>query len=90
MTLDFHRQVFQSCFEKDGLVVMAKGLGLQHVILAFLKLYSDSDHLVLYLDPINDSLQESYVFYTEQLLAFGVNYQNLPTLINQEQSGTSN
>ncbi|GAM28145.1 hypothetical protein SAMD00019534_113210, partial [Acytostelium subglobosum LB1] len=90
MTLDFHKDVYLSCSNKnDCLVVMAKGLGLHHVILAFLKLYSDSDHLVLYLDPINESLQEAYVYYTEQLLSFGIKYANLPTMINQEQSGSS-
>eukprot|EP01133_Synstelium_polycarpum_P009797 gene9797-11446_t len=72
MPLEYHKQIFEQCLDRDGLLVMSKGLGMHHVILAFLKFYSDSTHLVLYLDPNTESLQESYVYYTESLLAYGI------------------
>ncbi|KYQ90107.1 DNA excision repair protein 4 [Tieghemostelium lacteum] len=89
MVLEYHKQVFEKCLENDGLVVMAQGLGIHHVILGFLKLYTDSNDLVLFIDvESNDSLQNSYLFYTERLLSFGIKHSNLPTLINQEHSGS--
>ncbi|KAF2074524.1 hypothetical protein CYY_004151 [Polysphondylium violaceum] len=90
MPLDYHKQIFGNCHENDGLVVMAYGLGIHHIILAFLKYYADSSDLVLYIDcQSSESLQNSYLYYTERLLNFGIKYSNLPTFINQDQSGTS-
>ncbi|EGG21945.1 DNA excision repair protein 4 [Cavenderia fasciculata] len=89
MPLEYHKQIFETCLSNDGLVVMSKGLGVQHVILAFLKVYCDSDKLVLYVDPYSESLQESYCYYNEKLLQFGVKYANLPTFLKQELVGAS-
>eukprot|EP01132_Coremiostelium_polycephalum_P004610 gene4610-5759_t len=88
--LEFHKHIFNTCLEEDGLVVIASGLGIEQVILAFLKYYSDSSKLVFFIDAqSNESLETSYLQYTEQLLSFGLRYGNLPTLINQEHSGAS-
>ncbi|EGC34520.1 hypothetical protein DICPUDRAFT_48253 [Dictyostelium purpureum] len=90
MKLEFYKEIFDGCFKNDGFVVMGNGLGIHNIILGFLKWYSDSSDLVLFLDcKSNESLQNSYLFYCERLINFGIKYSSLPTLINQEHSGSS-
>ncbi|KAK5581094.1 hypothetical protein RB653_001122 [Dictyostelium firmibasis] len=83
MSLEFYKQIFEDCLNDDGLVVMGSGLGVHNIILGFLKYYSDSSDLVLFLDcQSNESLQNSYLFYHERLLNFGIKFSNLPTMVN--------
>lgn len=61
LKLDFHRHIFLEFVEKSGLLVLARGLGLQELILrGFIELYADPKLLVLVLN-----LRESF----EELLA---------------------
>jgi hypothetical protein len=41
MGLDYLQQAFHELLEEDGLVVMAKGLGVQRLIARFLQMYSE-------------------------------------------------
>ena len=49
MALDFHREIFSSLLDDDGILVMAQGLGLHKILLNFLKLHCDSSSLVFVL-----------------------------------------
>ena len=56
LKLDFHRHIFLEFVEKSGLLVLARGLGLQELILrGFIELYADPKLLVLVLN-----LRESF------------------------------
>ncbi|KAN0041352.1 hypothetical protein ACTFIV_003891 [Dictyostelium citrinum] len=90
MSLEFYKQIFEDCLNDDGLVVMGSGLGIHNIILGFLKFYSDTDDLVLFLDcQSNESLQNSYLFYHERLLNFGIKHSNLPTMVNVDTVSSS-
>lgn len=56
LKLDFHRHIFLEFVEKSGLLVLARGLGIQELILrGFIELYADPKLLVLVLN-----LRESF------------------------------
>ncbi|XP_064386752.1 DNA repair endonuclease XPF-like [Halichondria panicea] len=69
VVLDFENQTLIELLSEDGLVIMARGLGLDRLFLKFLKLYCDPHNLVLVL---NASSLES--FLTEELCREGVEY----------------
>ena len=50
MSLPFHADAFTELFEQDGLLVMAKGLGLNKLLLKFLRLHCRRDTLVFVLN----------------------------------------
>ncbi|KAJ8306066.1 hypothetical protein KUTeg_016611 [Tegillarca granosa] len=56
--LEYENQIFLDSFHEDGLLIMAKGLGVDRVFLNFLKLYSDPANLVLVLNT--NSVEEEY------------------------------
>lgn len=80
MSLDFHREIFSSLLDDDGILVMAQGLGLHKVLLNFLRLHCDPSSLVLVLGVPKD---EQKVIY-EELRVFGV--LTLPRFISTEYS----
>ena len=45
--LPYENQMFLDVLSSDGLVVAAKGLGLEHVFASLLRVYSDPGNLVL-------------------------------------------
>ncbi|XP_052256550.1 DNA repair endonuclease XPF-like [Dreissena polymorpha] len=76
--LEYEQQIFLDAFHEDGLLVMAKGLGIERIFLSFLKVYCDPANLVLVLNTTN--LEED--FYIEQLER--ENVSPLPKSINNE------
>ncbi|KAL5021200.1 hypothetical protein ScPMuIL_000355 [Solemya velum] len=76
--LEYENQIFLDLFHEDGLLVTAKGLGIERVFLNFLKVYSDPANLVLVLNT--SSLEEDYLL--EHLE--GDNVKPLPRVITNE------
>jgi DNA excision repair protein ERCC-4 len=76
--MDFINQIFMDVLAEDGLVVLARGLGMDALLLKFFQLYSDPCSLVLVLGT--NSAEEEY--YIDELLAMGV--PQLPKVITNE------
>lgn len=76
--LDFENQMFLDVLNEDGLVIAAKGIGLESVFINLLKVYSDSGNLVLVLGT-NPKEEE---FFIEELDSMGV--KPLPKLLSSE------
>uniref|UniRef100_A0A4W3HSV6 DNA repair endonuclease XPF n=1 Tax=Callorhinchus milii TaxID=7868 RepID=A0A4W3HSV6_CALMI len=76
--LEHERQIFLDLFHEDGLVVTARGLGVDRILLHFLKLHCDPGNLVLVLNT--NVAEEEY--FIEQLRSEGVSH--LPRIINNE------
>lgn len=49
--LEHESQIFLDLFHQDGLVVCARGLGIDRLLLRFLRLYSEPGSLVLNVSP---------------------------------------
>ena len=45
--LSYENQMFLDVLHEDGLLVAARGLGLEHVLYSLIKVYSDPGNLVL-------------------------------------------
>ncbi|XP_069763477.1 DNA repair endonuclease XPF isoform X2 [Narcine bancroftii] len=76
--LEHENQIFLDLFHEDGLVITAKGLGVDRILLNFLKLYCDPGNLVLVLST--NVAEEQY--FIEQLRSEGVSH--LPRIITNE------
>ncbi|XP_045159646.2 DNA repair endonuclease XPF-like isoform X1 [Mercenaria mercenaria] len=76
--LEYEQQIFLDAFHEDGLLVTARGLGLERIITSFLKVYCDAANLVLVLSTL--SLDEEY--YIEELEKDNVS--PLPKVITNE------
>lgn len=48
--LEHENQIFLDLFHEDGLVITARGLGIDRILQNFLKLYCDPGNLVLVLN----------------------------------------
>nr|CAD7600679.1 unnamed protein product [Timema genevievae] len=76
--LEYENQMFLDILHQDGLVIAAKGLGLESVFLSLLKVYSDPGNLVVVLGTTGKEEE----FYLSQLEAEGV--KCLPKVITNE------
>ncbi|CAB0034499.1 unnamed protein product [Trichogramma brassicae] len=76
--LEYENQMFLEILQEDGLVIAAKGLGLETVFMNILKAYSDPGHLVLVLGT--DDFEET--FFIEQLKNQGV--KHLPRVVSAQ------
>ncbi|XP_078415233.1 DNA repair endonuclease XPF isoform X1 [Cetorhinus maximus] len=76
--LEHESQIFLDLFHEDGLVITAKGMGVDRILYNFLKLYSDPGNLVLVLNT--NVAEEQY--FIEQLRSEGVSH--LPRIITNE------
>lgn len=76
--LQFEDQAFLEQLSEDGLLLMARGLGLDRLFLKFLKLYSDSHNLVLAINTPSELEQ----YFISELLREGV--EQLPKSITNE------
>ncbi|XP_043568043.1 DNA repair endonuclease XPF isoform X1 [Chiloscyllium plagiosum] len=76
--LEHESQIFLDLFHEDGLVITARGLGVDRILFNFLKLYSDPGNLVL---VINTAVSEEQ-YFIEQLRSEGVTH--LPRIITNE------
>ncbi|KAJ1619038.1 hypothetical protein T492DRAFT_431134 [Pavlovales sp. CCMP2436] len=75
MTAAFHVRVFEELFEEDALLVMAKGMGVQTIVAAFVRLHCQTDSLVLLLN----ATPEAQRMLVEQMLASSVAL--VPTIV---------
>ncbi|OXB57546.1 hypothetical protein ASZ78_009304 [Callipepla squamata] len=81
--LEHERQLFVELFQQDGLAVCARGLGVDRLLLRFLRLYCEPASLVLVLNT--SPAEEEY--FIEQLRSDGV--VHLPRRVtNEVPSGT--
>ena len=76
--LDFENQMFLDILNEDGLVIAAKGIGLESVFVNLLKVYSDPGNLVIVLG----TTQKEEEFFIEELDSMGV--KPLPKLLTSE------
>jgi DNA excision repair protein ERCC-4 len=80
MTLPFHKEIFSELLEEDGLLIMARGLGLHKIFLQFLRFHANSKEIVFALN-VPAYLQQLWI---EELLELGVSPRYLPKRINAE------
>ncbi|XP_030852545.1 DNA repair endonuclease XPF [Strongylocentrotus purpuratus] len=76
--LEYENEMFLNAFQEDGLLVVARGLGISRLMLNFLKLYCDPGNLVLVVNT-ND-YEENYLI--EELDKLGI--KPLPKIITNE------
>ena len=76
--LDFENQMFLDILNEDGLVVAAKGIGLESVFINLLKVYSDAGNLVIVLG----TTPKEEEFFIGELELMGV--KPLPKLLTSE------
>ncbi|XP_032896201.1 DNA repair endonuclease XPF isoform X2 [Amblyraja radiata] len=76
--LEYESQIFLDLFHEDGLVITAKGLGVDRILLNFLRLYCDPGNLLLVLNT--NVAEEQY--FIEQLRSEGASH--LPRIITNE------
>ncbi|XP_031784580.1 DNA repair endonuclease XPF isoform X2 [Nasonia vitripennis] len=76
--LEYENQMFLEILQEDGLVITAKGLGLETVFTNILKAYSDPGQLVIVLGTNDD--EETY--FIEQLKNQGV--KHLPRIVSAQ------
>ncbi|XP_056285706.1 DNA repair endonuclease XPF isoform X1 [Pseudoliparis swirei] len=80
--LDFETEMFLSLFEGDGLLVAAEGMGIDRILLQFMRVYSEQGSLVLLLNTTTPEQE----YFTEQLRAEGVTH--LPRTVNSDVNST--
>ncbi|XP_029432485.1 DNA repair endonuclease XPF isoform X2 [Rhinatrema bivittatum] len=76
--LEHENQIFLDLFHEDGLVITARGLGIDRILHNFLRLYCDPANLVLVLNT--SPAEEEY--FVEQLRSEGTVY--LPRIVTNE------
>ncbi|XP_064605253.1 DNA repair endonuclease XPF-like [Liolophura sinensis] len=76
--LDYENQMFLDAFHEDGLLVTAKGLGIDRILKNFIKVHCDPANLVLVLNVSSTEVD----YLTEQLEIEGV--KPLPKVITNE------
>lgn len=68
LPLAFQREILTEIVAEDGLLVLARGLGLRKILCSLLKLYTDNTHLVLL---VNSSSAEDAAI-NDELACMGV------------------
>uniref|UniRef100_A0A8D0L5D3 DNA repair endonuclease XPF n=1 Tax=Sphenodon punctatus TaxID=8508 RepID=A0A8D0L5D3_SPHPU len=81
--LEHENQIFLDLFHQDGLVICARGLGIDRILLRFLRLYCEPAGLVLVLNT--SRAEEEY--FIDQLRADGV--VHLPRRVTNEITSNS-
>ncbi|XP_038130141.1 DNA repair endonuclease XPF [Cyprinodon tularosa] len=80
--LEFETEMFLSLFESDGLLVAAEGLGIDRILLQFMRVYSEEGSLVLLLNTTTPEQE----YFTEQLRIEGVSH--LPRTVTSDVQST--
>uniref|UniRef100_A0A8C5GG57 DNA repair endonuclease XPF n=1 Tax=Gouania willdenowi TaxID=441366 RepID=A0A8C5GG57_GOUWI len=80
--LDFETEMFLSLLGCDGLLVVAEGMGLDRILLQFLRVYSEPGSLVLLLNATAPEQE----YFTEQLRVEGVTH--LPRTVTSDIQST--
>uniref|UniRef100_A0A3P9IXH5 DNA repair endonuclease XPF n=1 Tax=Oryzias latipes TaxID=8090 RepID=A0A3P9IXH5_ORYLA len=76
--LEYETEIFLSLFSSDGLLVVAEGMGLDRILLQFMRVYSEKDSLVLLLNTTTPEQE----YFTEQLRMEGVTH--LPRTVTSD------
>lgn len=71
--LEFETEMFLSLFDSDGLVVVAEGMGIDRVLLQFMRVYSEQGSLVLLLntttpEQVTSKLYTDLWYFQEQVI----------------------
>ncbi|TDG98214.1 hypothetical protein EPR50_G00216630 [Perca flavescens] len=80
--LEFETEMFLSLFGCDGLLVVAEGMGIDRILLQFMRVYSEQGSLVLLLNTTTPEQE----YFTEQLRAEGVTH--LPRTVTSDVQST--
>ncbi|XP_049615139.1 DNA repair endonuclease XPF [Syngnathus scovelli] len=80
--LEFETEMFLNLFSSDGLLVVAEGMGIDRILLQFMRVYSEQGSLVLLLNTTTPEQE----YFTEQLRVEGVTH--LPRTVTSEVQGT--
>ncbi|XP_019719117.1 DNA repair endonuclease XPF isoform X1 [Hippocampus comes] len=80
--LEFETEMFLSLFSCDGLLVVAEGMGIDRILMQFMRVYSEQGSLVLLLNTTTPEQE----YFTEQLRVEGVTH--LPRTVTSEVQGT--
>ncbi|XP_072312281.1 DNA repair endonuclease XPF [Eucyclogobius newberryi] len=80
--LEYETEMFLALFGSDGLLVAAEGMGIDRVLLQFMRVYSEQDSLVLLLNT--STAEQEYL--TEQLRVEGVTH--LPRTVTSDIQST--
>ncbi|XP_061764875.1 DNA repair endonuclease XPF isoform X1 [Nerophis ophidion] len=81
-SLEFETEMFLSLLDSDGLLVVAEGMGIDRILLQFLRVYAEQGSLVLLLNTTTPEQE----YFTEQLRVEGVTH--LPRTVTSEVQGT--
>ncbi|XP_011408640.1 PREDICTED: DNA repair endonuclease XPF-like, partial [Amphimedon queenslandica] len=81
VTLDFENENFLELVSEDGLIILAKGLGLDRLFMKFLKLHSDPRNLVLVIG--SSTLYEDH-FKNDIAASLSNNIQQIPRSVTNE------
>lgn len=65
--LEFETEMFLSLFGSDGLLVVAEGLGIDRILLQFMRVYSEQDTLVLLLNTTTAEQVWSWIGFSWKL-----------------------
>ncbi|XP_072229597.1 DNA repair endonuclease XPF [Leuresthes tenuis] len=76
--LEFETEMFLSLFGSDGLLVVAEGMGIDRILMQFMRVYSEEGSLVLLLNTTTPEQE----YFTEQLRVEGVTY--LPRTVTSD------
>nr|XP_057917292.1 DNA repair endonuclease XPF isoform X2 [Doryrhamphus excisus] len=76
--LEFETEMFLSLLGSDGLLVVAEGMGIDRILLQFMRVYSEQGSLVLLLNTTTPEQE----YFTEQLRVEGVSH--LPRTVTSE------
>nr|XP_020498192.1 DNA repair endonuclease XPF [Labrus bergylta] len=76
--LEFETEMFLSLFGSDGLLVVAEGMGIDRILLQFMRVYSEPGSLVLLLNTTTAEQE----YFTEQLRVEGVTH--LPRTVTSD------
>uniref|UniRef100_A0A671V404 DNA repair endonuclease XPF n=1 Tax=Sparus aurata TaxID=8175 RepID=A0A671V404_SPAAU len=80
--LEFETEMFLGLFGCDGLLVVAEGMGLDRILLQFMRVYSEEGSLVLLLNTTTAEQE----YFTEQLRMEGVTH--LPRTVTSDVQST--
>ncbi|XP_044033423.1 DNA repair endonuclease XPF [Siniperca chuatsi] len=80
--LEFETEMFLSLFSCDGLLVVAEGMGIDRILLQFMRVYSEQGSLVLLLNTTAPEQE----YFTEQLRVEGVTH--LPRTVTSDVQST--
>jgi DNA excision repair protein ERCC-4 len=80
LPLGFQREILTEIVAEDGLLILARGLGLRNILCSLLKLYTDNSHLVLL---VNSSTAEDTAI-NDELACMGVPSDKLMKIIEYE------